>query len=545
MAAQTIYDSFGCLVAPSPAPEDRTIAVASIRDRYSSYPSNGLTPERLAAILKEADAGYVYRQMELFEEMEEKDAHLLAILQQRKLSVAGLDFEVKPFSEDTRDRAVADFVAGVINGLPDFEDNLVDMLDAVGKGFSALELSWDMRGGKHAVRHMEWIQPKRFVWPYTMRSPQPEVPTDTRSLNVPRLITDALPMGMDIPPFKLVFHRHKTKSGHDTRQGVLRVCAWMYLFKNYDIKDWVVFAEVFGMPLRLGKYDPSATKEDRDALVQAVRSLGSDAAGVISKSTEIEFVESVKNSGKDVYEVLAAFCNAEMSKAVLGHSAGADSTPGKLGNESVAMGVRADIQKADCESIAKTLRRDLIRPLVGFNFGWDVPLPWFKLHYENQADLNIEATRYKTLVETGLPISAEHMYDKFGIPKPVGGEEVVKPISAGQAGMPDPLVSASGVSAGAHKACACKIDAHKSGGADQRDALDALTGRLMAEADFAPIMEPVAKLVAGAESLEDLRDRLIEMYAGMDAQELGNLMQRAFTAAELLGRFDAAPQKPD
>jgi phage gp29-like protein len=43
----------------------------------------------------------------------------------------------------------------------------------------------------------------------------------------------------------------------------------MYLFKNYAVKDWVAFAEVFGMPLRIGKYEPGATKADREALIQA------------------------------------------------------------------------------------------------------------------------------------------------------------------------------------------------------------------------------------------------------------------------------------
>nr|WP_261949073.1 DUF935 domain-containing protein [Paenibacillus melissococcoides] len=31
-------------------------------------------------------------------------------------------------------------------------------------------------------------------------------------------------------------HRYKARSGHPSRAGVLRVVAWMYLFKNYDSK---------------------------------------------------------------------------------------------------------------------------------------------------------------------------------------------------------------------------------------------------------------------------------------------------------------------
>ena len=39
----------------------------------------------------------------------------------------------------------------------------------------------------------------------------------------------------------------------------------MYLFKNYDLKDWVSFAEVYGLPLRLGKYAPGASEANESS----------------------------------------------------------------------------------------------------------------------------------------------------------------------------------------------------------------------------------------------------------------------------------------
>ena len=48
-------------------PETREVAAAQVTDKYSEYPSDGLTPVRLAEIFKEADAGDVLRQAELFE----------------------------------------------------------------------------------------------------------------------------------------------------------------------------------------------------------------------------------------------------------------------------------------------------------------------------------------------------------------------------------------------------------------------------------------------------------------------------------------------
>jgi phage gp29-like protein len=42
------------------------------------------------------------------------------------------------------------------------------------------------------------------------------------------------------------------------------------------MRDWTGFAEVCGMPLRIGKYEPGASRADREALIHAVRSLGSE-----------------------------------------------------------------------------------------------------------------------------------------------------------------------------------------------------------------------------------------------------------------------------
>ena len=104
-------------------PDFNEVAVAQIQDKYSSYPSNGLTPQRLASIFKEADAGDIMRQAELFEEMEEKDPHLFSQLQTRKNAVTGLDYEVIPFdSDDERDKEIAEFVESELNSIESFEE---------------------------------------------------------------------------------------------------------------------------------------------------------------------------------------------------------------------------------------------------------------------------------------------------------------------------------------------------------------------------------------------------------------------------------------
>ena len=152
---------------PLHRPDTREVAVAQVTDKYSDYPSNGLTPVRLAEIFKEADAGDILRQAELFEEMEEKDPHLFSQLQTRKNAVTGLDFEIIPFdSDDERDKEIAEFVEAQINGIEGFGDIMLDLLDAIGKGFAVSEIMWAYEGGHVVVSDIRSRYQKRFFCLY-------------------------------------------------------------------------------------------------------------------------------------------------------------------------------------------------------------------------------------------------------------------------------------------------------------------------------------------------------------------------------------------
>ncbi len=408
-----LKDLFGRVFKPQAKPETREIAAVGLADRWSTYPSAGLTPERLSEIFRLADQGDVARQMELFEEMEEKDAHLASLLQTRKLAVLSLDYEVVPYAKTREDEAIAQFVYEVLQALPDVEGALLDLLDAIAKGFALAEIIWEVAGGRARVVELRWVPQKRVTFV-----------TDLK----PRLLTPESPwQGVEPPPWKLIYHRFKARSGYAPRAGVLRVVAWMYLLKNYALKDWAAFNEVFGMPLRLGKYDPSASAADREALIRAIRSLGSDAAGIISKSTEIEFVEAASrlSGNANPYQVLAEFCNREMSKAILGQTLTTD-TAGATGTYSAARvhaQVRRDLVEADAQTLAATIREQLLRPLVGFNFGWDRPSPWFRFKLTEEEDLKALSEVYRNLKEIGVPLRGDQVAERFGISLPPGGAD--------------------------------------------------------------------------------------------------------------------------
>lgn len=351
------------LAAALPGPADAPARVAGGRSRPGNgqvqrVPLGRLTPVRLAEIFKEADAGDVLRQAELFEEMEEKDPHLFSQLQTRKNAVTGLDYEVIPFdSDDPRDKEIAEFVEAQLGGIEGFEDIMLDLLDAIGKGFAVSEIMWSYDEGHVVVDDIRSRHQKRFFW---------DSVDDSFKVR-----TQEAPEGIELPKNKFIVHKYKARSGHPSRAGVLRVVAWMYLFKNYTLKDWVAFCEVFGMPLRLGKYQPGASEDDKRALMQALVAIGADAAGIFPDGTAIEFVNTEKTSSTDLYERLARYCDEQVSKAILGQTLTSDSGGGSYAQSKTHNDVRHDLTVADCKAIAATLRRDLIRPLVLYNFGED------------------------------------------------------------------------------------------------------------------------------------------------------------------------------
>ena len=503
------------MVTKKPGP--REIAVATIRDRWSSYPSKGLTPERLGAIFREADGGDILRQSELFEEMEEKDAHLFSILQTRKNAVRGLDWACDPFSEDKKDIEIAKVCDEMLSGIENYDDALLDLLDAIGKGIACCEIMWEIVGDKAIIRRLPWVHQKLLNYFYSF---------------TPTIRTEANPWpGEEMPPFKFVIYRYKARSGHDTRAGILRACAWMYLFKNYGIKDLVVFAEVYGMPLRLGKYAPGASKDDREALLAAISSLGTDAAGIISTATEIEFVETVaKGTGSNIYAALIEFCNREMSKAVLGHTGSADSTPGKLGAEDEAREVRQDLIESDCEALASTIRQQILRPFVGFNYGWDAPVPWFKFAFEPPEDLKSVAEVYVGLGKMGYPLTAEHVSERFKVPLPEKGQQILTPTPGATAPFTAKLRSSS------------EPRSTKPG----QEALDKMVEGILRTAPEAikGLSAPITQAIESASSYEEIPAKLNEIFSKMEPAQLEDLIARSMFAAELYGRYTAGSEGP-
>ncbi|MYJ52045.1 MAG: DUF935 family protein [Gammaproteobacteria bacterium] len=110
-----------------------------MRPVQRTHESRGIDPARLASILREAEHEDPTRYLEFAEDMEEKDMHYLAVTSTRKRQVSQLKVSVESADDSAEAERDAELVRLWI-GREEIEDELFDMMDSVGKGFSVMEI---------------------------------------------------------------------------------------------------------------------------------------------------------------------------------------------------------------------------------------------------------------------------------------------------------------------------------------------------------------------------------------------------------------------
>jgi phage gp29-like protein len=240
------------------------------------------------------------------------------------------------------------------------------------------------------------------------------------------------PATQPLAPFKFITHITRAKAGLPIRGGFARIAIWVYLFKNYVLKDWMVFAEVYGQPMRLGKYGPGATENDKSALLRAVANIGTDAAAIIPESMAIEFVES-KGGGQRSHEMYQKFCeylDKLLTIGVLGQEL-TTQLPRGAGSRAAAQVhdvVRRDIATDDARRVAATLNRDLVKPLIDLNRGPRRRYPRISIGFNERADLTELMAGLGPAIDRGLLVSEKWLREQFGAPEPAHGEALLRPV---------------------------------------------------------------------------------------------------------------------
>ena len=469
----------------------------------------GLGPRRLQAALESADRGETLEFLTLAAELEERDVRYGTALGVRKRAALGVQPVVEAASDSAADRELADEVRELARA-PQFRRLCAACLDGLGKGWSAVEIDWDLSGSRWQPRGYLWRDPRWFRW-------SREDPLELR------LLDEAAPLqGLPLAPGRWVLHCPPLREGIPARGGLARIACAAFLLRSYALRDWMAFLDVFGIPVRIGKYDASASADDRRVLRRAVAEIASGAAATIPDSMQVELVEAARGSATDAFERLCRWLDQQTAEAVLGQAATTEGTPGRLGSDGAQADVRHDILVGDCADLADTINRDLVAVYVALNHGPRDPreLPRIVLRPPDPEDVDSLSRSLRMLVPLGLRVEAAAVRKRLRLPDPPDGAEVLEAPPARQLPGSGSLALAARGSEGRGASLLEELEESALGGWQ----------RVMD-----PLLAPLRELAARSVTLEEFEAGLAAALAGMDDGPLRAALAAAAFAARGLG----------
>ncbi len=373
----------------------------------------GIRPNRDPLLsYQQPDAAYAWP-YGLFEEALDKDAHLSALVGQRKAAVLGWERSVVPADDSAAAAETARFVEralGQIGSEPrrggdgGFEHDLAELLDAIPYGLSLSEIIW-RRGEDGALLPAALLSrhPRRFVFD-----------SDGR----PRLLTAAEPVrGEALPERKfLVFAPY---GRHENPYGLpqLRSVWWLAWFKRQVLRFWVMYLEKYGSPTAVLRHPLGATTAEKRAYRRIIGSIQQETGLVVPEGVELQLLEATRGGGgAGSYRELVELSNREMSKALLGQTLTAESD----GRGSYALGrvheaVRADIVRQDAQALMALVNTQLVRWIVDLNLpAGRRSYPRWQLSPPADGDLKLQLEIDRFFAEQGLALDQAELYSRYG-----------------------------------------------------------------------------------------------------------------------------------
>lgn len=456
-----------------------------------------------------------------------RNPNLQSVLQTRVLAVASLPLIAEPGGKKLADRKAAEAVQPVLSS--EAVEGVVPHLLLTGAylGFGVAQLFWDTSSTPWAVVSARDVEPHFVTF-------------DKRDSRTPLLLpaTAGAPLEQ-LPHGKFIYHRPGLLPGNPATSSIAYAVLFYEALKGLALQGWVGFAEVFGQPLRLGRFPLGHEKtpqgrKDVETLKRALRELGADAWAALPEGMKIEIIEAAgRNGSAEVYERLCRFIDEQVARLVLGGSltsgTGNTGSGGSQALGSVHNELRIDILKADAKALANSIRRCLVRPYVAWNHGPTVATPTVYFQLDEAEDVGAWVTATNTAMQAGLRVPVSEFYTRLDIRPPEGDEEVLGGLQAPSTEAlrthPRPQrFSASG-------------EAENNEGA--HDELDDLADELFADDGFvqadADADELLLNAIANARDADELRAALIEVVRTGDVAALQAVLTAAPTAARLVG----------
>lgn len=394
-------------------PNRREPVNPSALDAYNAHPGTGLSAETIISIFREAEKGAPLRQFDLFDDMLEVDGHLRGHHEGRIMANAGQDWRLLAGNpEDPRSVDAAKLLEERLRDLmleasgTGFPDYIEHQLMHPSYGLAATCTRWELDRGVIAPIEFNNVSHRRLA------APSPERAGEIWLING-KSAKDLIPLEPGLWSITRYKHRNPWAA------GLLRTATWWSMFKRLAIRDWQVYANIFGLPYVIGMYEPNSSRKTREELLKAVQNIGTDGYAVFENTGTITIKgASEKGDSSLVYPVIAKNCDDEISKIYSGGTANTDiGDKGSYAAGSIHETRAFQLYRADAKRVEATFTRSIGRPFCVWNNFADVAPP--RLHIQTMRD-NFPRAQSLAIVGQMLPIDEGQIREEFGLRVPAG-----------------------------------------------------------------------------------------------------------------------------
>jgi phage gp29-like protein len=303
-------------------------------------PKIAFTPEFYRKAVLQYESGDMRSLIRMIEKSEIDD-FISGCLIGRKAGFAR-DWRLIEASEEKQDIAVKEFVESILMSL-NIDELFENIFEAKKKIYSVIELTWEIIEGKQLITKAELLHHRYFKY-------------DEKGI----LKIDWGNNLVEIEKDSALICEHK-------KNPVLLPPLRDYILKEFGLESWAGFIETFGEAFVIASYPPGADDKFKSELEESVDAIASSTRGVKPENSNIEIIESKRNTGD--HEKFVTQCNKGIAIAILGHAKAVDGQQSgiQVGENSEAFRVRRDIAISDIKFIEQYMFQ-LVKMLVDRNF---------------------------------------------------------------------------------------------------------------------------------------------------------------------------------
>lgn len=390
-----------------------------------------MTPDQVRFIIEGAVGGNLAEQWALFDMMEDTWPRLSKNLAELRNAAKRVTYSVQPYAErgekpteSAKDRA--DLVeAALRNWRPKpgtlelgFEDALFDAMDAIGKGLSVLEVSWQRAEEGLLPRCAHLLHPTKYGW----NADGTELGLVSLSNSIDGRRSTAWE---PFPPGQFWVGVWHSRSGVPGQTAMLRSLAPYWVGITFGWEWLLTNAQIFGVPFRWATYDPNQP-QNLAKISDMLANLGAAGWAAFPQGTTLDFKEAITASQDNPQVLIQTLADKYADQLILGQEASSESKPAGIGNGASELhgSVRADRLQDAAQWCADLLNYQLVPAVLRWNWGDESEPPTIVPEFASETDPKARAERDQVLAQIA-PMPRKWFYERHGIPLPEEGEETV------------------------------------------------------------------------------------------------------------------------